>query len=117
MKRLAALAWMIAAAVAPNTTFAQGADPAQVERGDEMFQYWCSACHGRGPGHPGTQALDYRFQGAMPGALEDRTNLAPEYVEYVVRNGLFLMPFFRKTEINDEDLAAIGAYLSRTPPE
>lgn len=116
MKKLAMIGSVILATLA-IPAFAQGATSEQIRQGEEQFQYWCASCHGRGPGHPGTQALDYRFQGAMPGALQDRTNLAPDYVAYVVRNGLFLMPFFRKTEIDDAQLAAIGAYLSRNPSE
>jgi len=38
-------------------------------------------------------------------------------VAYVVRNGLSIMPFFRPTEIDDEQLAALGAYLSRNNPK
>lgn len=86
--------------------------PDHLREGKQLFDYWCAACHARGPGHPGTQALDARYAGALPGALEDRTNLTPEVVEVFVRNGISVMPFFRKTEINDKELAAIGAYLS-----
>ncbi|OPH81301.1 c-type cytochrome [Nitrobacter vulgaris] len=85
---------------------------AQLQRGNELYQYWCAACHARGPGHPGTQALKARYGDALPAALEDRPSLTPELVEVFVRNGISVMPFFRKTEINDEELAAIGAYLS-----
>ena len=91
--------------------------PEHLREGQQLYQYWCSACHARGPGHPGTQALEARYAGAMPGALEDRSNLTPEFVAVFVRNGISIMPFFRKTEINDEELAAIGAYLAYTPPE
>jgi mono/diheme cytochrome c family protein len=87
-------------------------DPAQISRGEALFQDRCATCHGRGPGYPGTQALDYRYQGIMPGALEDRTNLTPEFVEVFVRNGTSIMPFFRKTDLSDAELADIGAYLS-----
>jgi len=30
-----------------------------------------------------------------------------------VRRGVSIMPFFRKTEVSDADLAAITAYLTR----
>jgi hypothetical protein len=30
-----------------------------------------------------------------------------------VRNGLNSMPFFRPTELSNDDLAALGAYLAR----
>ena len=44
--------------------------------------------------------------------LELRTDLTPETVSYFVRNGVAWMAPFRKTEISDAELAAIGAYLS-----
>ncbi|KAI5911932.1 MAG: c-type cytochrome [Aromatoleum sp.] len=86
------------------------------ERGQAVFQEWCVSCHGTGPGHPGTQALDLRYQGSLPGALEQRLDLTPETVEAFVRNGISVMPFFRKTEISDAELDALGAYLSRNNP-
>lgn len=97
----------------PTAPDAVDARQAQIEQGKALYQYWCSACHGRGPGHPGTQALEARYGGVLPAVLEERPYLTPEFVEVFVRNGLSIMPFFRKTEINDEELAAIGAYLSR----
>jgi (+)-pinoresinol hydroxylase len=100
--------------------FAQDAqkatDAPSIERGQALYRYWCLPCHGRGPGHPGTQALAERYAGALPDALEDRKNLTPEFVAVFVRNGISIMPFFRKTEISDIELADIGAYLSRNTP-
>ncbi len=109
---LLALAMPIAAAAQAD---APAGDKAQLEQGKQLYQYWCSACHAAGPGHPGTQALEARYQGALPSVLEERTNLTPALVEVFVRNGISIMPFFRRTEINDEELAAIGAYLSHNP--
>ncbi len=65
---------------------------------------------------PGTQALQARYRGAKPAALEQRTDLTPEFVEAIVRNGLGAMPFLRPTELSDDDLAALGAYLSGDRP-
>jgi mono/diheme cytochrome c family protein len=100
----------VAIAIAPLPASAQ--DQAQIDLGKKVFNQWCISCHGVGPGHPGTQALEQRYQGAMPAALQLRTNLTPELVSVFVRNGLSIMPFFRKTEISDRELAALGAYLS-----
>jgi len=86
-------------------------DRAKIASGKVLYQQWCVSCHGVGPGHPGTQALDFRYKGALPAALEDRANLTPDFVKVVVRNGISVMPFFRKTEISDSELAEIGAYL------
>ena len=86
-------------------------DPA---RGKEVYDYWCTACHGRGPGHPGTQSLAIKYRGRdVPAALEDRTDLAPAVTAYFVRNGFALMPPFRKTEISDMQLRDLEAYLAR----
>lgn len=116
------LHWLLLLALtAPFGTAAQAggsaAGEAQLEQGKQQYQYWCSSCHAPGPGHPGTQALEARYQGALPAVLEERTNLTPAFVEVIVRNGISIMPFFRKIEISDEELAAIGAYLSQSPGE
>jgi (+)-pinoresinol hydroxylase len=83
-----------------------------VARGNEVFQYWCAACHSAGPRHPGTQALEVLYKGAKPAALELRTDLLPELTRAFVRTGVSVMPPFRKTEITDADLEALAAYLA-----
>ena len=113
MKKLLG-ACAITIAMASGQTVASG--QTEAARGLAVFQEWCVTCHGTGPGHPGTQALDHRYQGALPGALEQRTDLSPEIVKAFVRNGISVMPFFRKTEIGDAELDALGAYLSRNNP-
>jgi mono/diheme cytochrome c family protein len=47
-----------------------------------------------------------------PAALEERTDLVPKRTRAFVRNGVSVMPPFRKTEISDADLAALTAYLA-----
>jgi mono/diheme cytochrome c family protein len=89
-------------------------DRAAAANGQEVFAHWCSACHAAGAGHPGTQALEAKYNGAEPGELERRTDLTPELVRYFVRHGVSVMPFFRKTEISDEDLSALAAWLARS---
>jgi (+)-pinoresinol hydroxylase len=78
-----------------------------------QFQMSCSVCHGSGPGKPGTRALATKYKGATPALLEERTDLNPAYIKQVVRQGLYVMPFFRKTELSDADLNAIVTYLTR----
>jgi len=97
-------------------------DPLE-KRGQEVFDQRCAACHGEIPEDvfgarflppmPGTQALQARYRGELPAALEARTDLTPEYIAAVVRDGLRSMPFFRPTELSDDDLAALTAYLTR----
>ncbi|CAI06276.1 probable p-cresol methylhydroxylase subunit [Aromatoleum aromaticum EbN1] len=114
MKKLLGACTAIAMAVTSGPIEASG--QTEAERGLAVFQEWCVSCHGIGPGHPGTQALDHRYQGVLPGALEQRTDLSPEIVKSFVRNGISVMPFFRKTEISDAELDTLGAYLSRNNP-
>lgn len=82
-------------------------------RGAAIFNNWCDACHRNAEQNaPGTRSLEFKYRGELPGALEERTDLTPELVELYVRNGVATMPFYRKTEISDEDLAALSAYLT-----
>ena len=84
----------------------------QQARGRQVYEHWCTPCHGPDPRkHPGTSALQVLYKGEKPAVLEERQDLTPEIVAFYVRNGVSIMPFFRKTEISDEDLAALGAYL------
>lgn len=85
-------------------------------RGYVQYQEYCAVCHGAGVGKPGTLALQAKYKGAKPALLADRTDLSPQLIETYVRNGIAVMPFFRKTEISDADLNAIAAYLTRNNP-
>lgn len=82
-------------------------------RGYVQYQDYCSMCHGEGPGRPGTMALQAKYKGAVPALLADRTDLTPQLIKMYVRQGISIMPIFRKTEISDADLDAIAAYLTR----
>jgi mono/diheme cytochrome c family protein len=92
------------------------ASSATLERGKAVFDHWCRGCHAPGPRNPGTQALDVLYKGKKPGALEQRTDLDPTITMTFVRRGVSVMPPFRKTEIGDEDLAALAAYLAPKRP-
>ena len=90
--------------------FAQSGD---ATHGKEVYEHWCSPCHAPGGRkHPGTSALEVLYKGEKPAVLEERLDLTPEFVATFVRNGVKIMPPFRKTEISDQDLADLGAYLS-----
>jgi (+)-pinoresinol hydroxylase len=82
-------------------------------RGYVQYQDYCAACHGEGRDKPGTLALGAKYKGAEPAMLEKRTDLTPQLIRLYVRNGITIMPFFRKTEVSDADLDAIVAYLTR----
>jgi mono/diheme cytochrome c family protein len=80
--------------------------------GKAVFDKWCAPCHGAGPGRPGTGALQALYKGTKPALLEERTDLVPQITKNFVRNGVSVMPFFRKTEISDAELDALAAYLA-----
>jgi mono/diheme cytochrome c family protein len=113
MKRLAA--WIVLGMAYVGYVFAQQ-DPAT--RGQQTFDYWCATCHGTALGEggrplPGTASLASKYNGALPPALADRTDLPSVYIKLVVRGGTEGMPSFRKTEVSDSDLENIAAYLTR----
>lgn len=83
-------------------------------RGEQVFGYWCAPCHSAGPGMPGTQALQAKYGGKLPALLLQRSDLTPQIVAYFVRNGISVMPPFRKTEIGDGDLRALAVYIVAT---
>jgi mono/diheme cytochrome c family protein len=87
------------------------ADDTTVQKGKQVFEYWCATCHG--PGLPGTVALEAKYKGSKPALLAERTDLLPAVTKTFVRKGVSIMPFFRKTEIGDADLDALAAYLAR----
>jgi mono/diheme cytochrome c family protein len=105
---LAALAGVVLAAkpAAPSRS-------TDAANGARVYAYWCAECHARGPQHPGTQSLEIKYRGKVPAALEDRTDLSPDTTRYFVRRGFALMPPFRKTEISDEELRDLAAWLAR----
>lgn len=82
-------------------------------QGRTVFNRWCVQCHGQGAEMPGTNALAAKYRSAVPALLEERVDLTPEVVRQFVRHGVSIMPTFRKTEISDRELAALGAYLDR----
>ena len=89
---------------------AYGQDP---EAGKVVFDDWCRPCHDVEPRkHPGTAALQVLYKGEKPAALEQRLDLTPDITKFYVRNGVSIMPFFRKTEIDDRELDDLAAYLS-----
>ena len=89
------------------------AEKSRIEAGAVEFQNACAVCHGPGADRPGTTSLGFKYRGERPALLEQRTDLTSDVVKYFIRNGIAMMPQFRKTELSDEQVAAIAAYLSR----
>lgn len=93
--------------------FGLAADTAPLD-GKALFAQHCAACHAAGPGHPGTSSLAIKYKGTdQPALLEERKDLNPAIVRVFVRYGVGAMPFFRKTEISDAEVEAIGRYLQK----
>lgn len=94
----------------PSAHSAPPAEPARIA-GRKIFDKWCGDCHSTAGG-PGSLALQRKYRGVIPAVLEQRSDLRPDYITLVVRQGVSFMPSFRKTEIGDADLALVAAYLA-----
>lgn len=113
------LAAALAIAICATAAIAREARVDPATAGKQVYERQCLACHGPGPGYPpfpekpGTGALRVKYNGDVPALLTDRRDLTPEVVAFFVRNGVSVMPAYRKTEISDAELAQLGAYLAR----
>jgi mono/diheme cytochrome c family protein len=109
MNRLFTLAALL---LTSATAFAQSGD---ATHGETVFDKWCLPCHGSAMNGtlPGTLSLALKYQGSLPAVLTERKDLAPEFIRTVVRKGLYGMPMSRKTEISDQDLEDIIAFLNK----
>ena len=87
-------------------------EPAAGEpKGSEVFEHYCSHCHGTADA-PGTVQLS-RTRGKDKGLLTQRTDLAPDYIEYIVRHGLKSMPPFAPSDLDETKLKALIAFLMK----
>ncbi|GGA00448.1 c-type cytochrome [Sphingobium fuliginis] len=82
--------------------------------GAENYVLKCAGCHNPGPGHPGTMLL--KQLGRPVPALIGRKDLELDYLKAVVRQGLIEMPPFRPTELSDDEIAEIYAYIKDAKP-
>ena len=92
---------------------AQYAPPTAAGKG--IYDKWCTPCHAPDPEgyYPGTVALQVKYKGEIPAALEERTDLTAEMITTFVRQGISIMPMFRKTEISDAELQVLIDYLEK----
>jgi (+)-pinoresinol hydroxylase len=110
---IAVVSWLLAVARGHAADAADQTTSPSVPKGQAVYEHWCAPCHAPGPGHPGTQSLEFKYRGKLPAVLLERTDLAPQTVSQFVRQGVLLMAPFRKTEITDAELAALSAYVAR----
>jgi len=109
------------AALVPAAAGAQSANDAAAERGAEVYRNVCAPCHDRLPEGAaiemlaGPESLTLKYRGALSPYITERPDLAScEVLSMFLRKGTGSMPPFRKTELSDEDIAAIAAYFART---
>jgi len=89
-----------------SATSAMAGDAAE---GEGVFNRWCLACHAEHPLAPATIYLSAKL-GPDLGAIRANTDLEPDYIAYMVRNGQGSMPNFRRTEITNDELDSLLAY-------
>jgi mono/diheme cytochrome c family protein len=80
-------------------------------KGSEVFEHYCTHCHGTADA-PGTVQLS-RTRGKDKGLLTQRTDLAPDYIEYIVRHGLKSMPAFAPSDLDEARLKALISFLMK----
>lgn len=107
---LAACAFGVAAA--QDGTTRSGPAAPELAEGKAIYAHWCAPCHAADPGLAGTMSLQAKYEGSVPAALEDRTDLQAPVISYFVRNGVAWMPPFRPTEISDAQLEQLNAFLT-----
>jgi mono/diheme cytochrome c family protein len=80
--------------------------------GQEVFNKHCTHCHAPGLNHPGTLQLSVT-RGEALSVLEQRRDLSPDYIKYIVRHGLKTMPAFKPTTITNKELDALASHLGK----
>jgi mono/diheme cytochrome c family protein len=78
--------------------------------GEKLYVEHCAMCHG--PNGMGTGLLARRLQ---PALLEQRDNLAAQYVIMAARRGIGNMPPITRGEVSAAELKAIAHYLPAGP--
>lgn len=102
--------WLLTLALAlPAASYADGLTTQQLA-GQRVFAHRCGMCHREGG--TGTFVLARRL-GAAQSLLEQRTDLKPEYIRFVVRWGLNNMPRLSRVEVPEADLNELLVYLTR----
>ncbi len=93
----------------------------RVEHGRVVYNARCAYCHDPVPegsriaALPGVDQLMLKYGGELSPYITERADLASFAVlRAFLRNGAGSMQPFRKTELTDEDIAALAAYLRTT---
>jgi len=111
MKTSLAFATLLLALSAPMAHAADAPKPASSGALTKAaFDYHCRKCHD--VGGTGTFMLGRRL-GKDKSLLEARTDLPPDYIRHVVRNGIVSMPWISRAELPNDELDSIVRYLTR----
>ncbi|HYM36747.1 MAG TPA: cytochrome c, partial [Steroidobacteraceae bacterium] len=78
--------------------------------GQQAFAARCLKCHSESGFATATLS---RRVGEDKSLIEQRTDLAPEFIRHAVRNGIVSMPAITRVEVTDEELDSIVRYLTR----
>jgi mono/diheme cytochrome c family protein len=101
-------------------SWANAQNPPNIAEGHAVFEHTCAPCHGAGPGNDGLKArsaviaIEIKYKGEKPGLIEHRTDLPYPVLKAFVRFGAAAMAPFRPTEVTDQQIADIAAYLQST---
>jgi len=82
-------------------------------KGEEIFLAKCDYCHGRGMEKGAVTNLERKYKGKITPYITDRTDLTAEFVKVVIRTPTKGMAPIRYTEVTDEELDWLIAYLTR----
>lgn len=86
--------------------------PAPARTGADLFASKCALCHQKGGW--ATRALAKRVP-LDQAELLNRKDLPADYVKQVVRRGIGSMPQFTPTDLSDEELDRLAAWLEKRP--
>ncbi|MEE4290137.1 MAG: cytochrome c [Cycloclasticus sp.] len=78
--------------------------------GKVIFALHCAGCHDPGNAHAATKQLAL-VRGKDLAVIMQRKDLVPDYIKYIVRDGLLEMPPFRPTDINNAELDNLANYI------
>jgi mono/diheme cytochrome c family protein len=104
---------MLLVSLASAVTIAGAAEPltTQQQQGKALYEATCNYCHNaRGFA---TERLRTRLPEDRA-ILVDRSDLDPTYIRTIVRNGLASMPAYTPTDLDEAQIKAIAAYLTRS---
>jgi len=93
--------------------FAATAQESTLEAGERIYMARCEYCHGEGPQKGGTMMLHRRYGDSKPAVLHMRTDLLPDYIRNIVRTNTPGMTPVRITEVSEQELDALIAFLTR----